>query len=179
VHPGPRIIHLAIRNRSRRRKIVRRLFVVLMALGIVMAGAGMAVSATTVTAGFTASATVIGTCSVTADNLTFPDYSALTATPTDTNGNLNVTCTTGQAYLTYVTPGGPRQMASGANRLDFDVCSARDATTCTSYPSTGGTGISATGNGAQQQTTLYGRIRENQSVPVGAYSASLTANVDY
>ena len=139
------------------------------------------------------------TCSVAATGVSFGAYVISLATPTDSSGNVTVTCT-------YVPPGGatsvdivtslstgisgsysPRQMASGPDRLNYNLF--LDATRI----STWGNGLSGTsvatagftvgpgvGNGTRSAAfPVYGRLPAQQAVAMGNYSDTIVVTVTF
>jgi len=133
-------------------------------------------------------------CSRTATSLDFGTVSA--GASQVTGSTLFISCTGGQANRTialcpYIGSGtggvtsinGPRRMASGANRLDFDIFT--DATFTRRYRnniSIGGNPrftltLNASGSGSTT-ITFFGRINAGQPTPPGAYSSNFITNTD-
>ena len=151
--------------------------------------------------GLLAAAPALGgaTCSVAATGVSFGAYVISLAAPTDSSGNVTVTCT-------YVPPGGatsvdivtslstgisgsysPRQMASGPARLNYNLF--QDATRSLIW----GNGLSGTrvatagftvgpgvGNGTRSASfPVYGRVAPQQLVQTGAYSDTIVVTVTF
>lgn len=165
----------------------KRLLQLLIAGALVVPTAS-ALAATTKTASFTASATVLTTCSVTAGNLAFGDIDPLTlaTTPVDATSTIDVTCTNGTAYdvgLDAGTTGATvdaRQMTDGStNTLDYSLFS--DSTRSTNWGDTIDTDtVAGTGNGTAQTLTVYGRVPSGQNtVKAGAYTDTVTVTLTY
>jgi spore coat protein U-like protein len=139
------------------------------------------------------------TCSVTATGVSFGTYDISLATPTDSTGDITVTCS-------YVAPGAaitinyqaslstgisgtysPRQMASGPQRLNYNLF--QDA----AHSSIWGNGLSGTGtvtgelkvgpgvgNGTRTALLpLYGRVPAAQTVNTGAYSDTIVVTLTF
>jgi spore coat protein U-like protein len=136
-------------------------------------------------------------CSVSASGPVFGIYNPLSATPTDSNGTVKVTCTLLSGAATSVTPlvslssgasGSftPRTMLSGTSKLDYNL-----------YWSTAYSNIWGDGTGGSQQGTatlylspvsptqqatgvMYGQIAAGQlSVAPGAYLDTIVVTVSY
>ena len=138
----------------------------------------------------TAPAFAGASCSVAATGVSFGNYTPAITAPTDSTGNVDVTCT-------YLPPGGatsvvfqvqlgsgasgslnPRQLASGPARLNYNLY--RDAARSLIW----GTGLAGTsvatgnltvgpgvGNGTRSASfPVYGRIPALQVVDTGNYS---------
>lgn len=139
------------------------------------------------------------TCTVAATGVSFGAYVISLATPTDSSGDITVTCT-------YVAPGGavsvdivtslstgvsgsysPRQMAAGPARLNYNLFT--DAARTFIW----GNGLSGTrvatanftvgpgvGNGTRSASLpVYGRVPAQQLVGTGAYSDTIVVTVTF
>jgi spore coat protein U-like protein len=159
-----------------------------------MLGAASGASAASATTTFTVSASVLKTCSVSASNLAFGNYTpgagALTAT-----SSVSVLCTNGTTFTTALnggtTTGGTvaqRLMAqsAGTGTLQYNLYT----TAAHSIVWGDGTGSSVTesGTGAgmasgnAQSLTVFGQLPDNatnQAAPVAAYSDVITVTVTY
>ena len=139
------------------------------------------------------------TCTVAATGVSFGAYVISLVTPTDSSGNVTVTCN-------YVPPGGavgvnittalstgisgtysPRQMASGPARLNYNlfVDAARtfvwgnglSGTRVATDSFTVGPGV---GNGTRASALpVYGRVPAQQLVGTGAYSDTIVVTVTF
>jgi len=139
------------------------------------------------------------TCTVAATGVSFGAYVISLVTPTDSSGNVTVTCT-------YVPPGGavsvdpvtslstgisgsysPRQMATGPARLNYNlfVDAARtfvwgnglSGTRVATATFTVGPGV---GNGTRSSSLpVYGRVPAQQLVGTGAYSDTIVVTVTF
>jgi spore coat protein U-like protein len=138
-------------------------------------------------------------CTVVTTGISFGAYDISLATPTDSTGQITVTCT-------YVAPGAatavdfqaslstgasssytPRQMASGPARLNYNLF--LDAARSSIW----GNGLSGTsiatgelrvgpgvGNGTRSaQLPLYGRVPAQQAVPMGPYSDTIVVTLTF
>lgn len=133
-------------------------------------------------------------CSISASQLAFGVYDAVSGAANDTTGNVTVACIPGlsdpltTAYTvtvdgTGVTSDSVRSMSRGAYRLYFQVYKDPARTTVWgSSPSAGvaGSVTSATTLVAAQRThTAYARLPPGQNVPPGLYSGSLLVTIEY
>lgn len=139
--------------------------------------------------------TLLCSCSVSTDAVAFGVYNPLPSTSLDGTGNVRVTCGGVLALLvpydialnigSYSTSFSPRKMASGSNRLDYDLytSSARsiiwgDGSGTTQIVSDSIT-IALLG-GTSKDHAVYGRIPGNQTTtPPGVYSDTVTVTVTY
>jgi len=171
------------------RSFVKKLALVT-ALGLTMTALnGERASALTATDNLAVSATVIATCTIVAAPVNFGTYDVTAVTPTDATGTVTITCSNGAAV--YVTlgqgsnpgagstdPAPARQMsAGGTDRIGYGLFS--DAGHTTTWGNTQATGLTATGNGAAQALSVFGRIPAGQGVASGAYTDSVLATVNY
>jgi spore coat protein U-like protein len=125
---------------------------------------------------------------VTATNLNFGNYNAASGTPTTANMSVTVSCQNGAdtlpAFVASLSKGiaptyNPRQMALGANRLNYNIFNQAaftsiwgDGTGGTLTRSYGGGGNSAVGTG-------FARITTGQYVTPGVYTDTITATITY
>jgi spore coat protein U-like protein len=176
---------------------MRKVLIAFLTTGAVL-GAASGASAATATSTFTVSANVLKTCSVSATNLAFGNYTpgsgALTSTST-----VSVLCTNGTAFTAALNAGSStggtvaqRLLAEsgGPGTLQYNLYTTAAHNTVWGD----GTGSSATeaGTGAgmaaanAQSLTVYGQLPDNatnQAAPVtGAtttYSDTITVTVTY
>jgi len=175
-------------------------------LALFIAVTGLAFTATaqaftsTTTASMSVSATVLPSCTVSTTNLNFG-----TSTGTASkyvNSTITVNCSNGAAYRididkglnTIGSSGWPRRVktgtaaASATNTIWYYLYKTttytssnewgdNGATYCTGC-STTRTGKSATGTGADQVHTVYGKLL-NTTNPTGAYSDTVVVTVNY
>lgn len=134
---------------------------------------------------FTVSATVIAACAVSASNLSFGNYNPTSATPTDSQTTLNVTCTNGVGYSIGMNAGAgtgatvaARKMTQAAYTLNYTLYG--DSGRNTVWGNTLGVDVlTSTATGALQTFTVYGRVPAGQTAPGGAYSDTITVTVTY
>ena len=139
------------------------------------------------------------TCSVAATGVNFGAYDTSLTAPTDSTGNVTVTCT-------YVSPGGatgvnvlaqlstgisgsyiPRQMASGPVRMNYNLFldvarntiwgNGLSGTSVATASFTVGPGV---GNGTRSASfPVYGRLPAQQAVAIGSYSDTIVVTVTF
>ena len=144
-------------------------------------------AAATATATMGVSATVQATCSITTTPLAFPTY---TGAQDDSTGSLSVTvtCTDTTPYTIGLDAGlgtgatvTTRTMTVGGVGATLNYALFQDAGRSIPWGNTPGTdtSASATGTGAAQLVTVYGRIPAGQLIAPGAYTDTITATVYY
>lgn len=144
-------------------------------------------TADTATDTFQVTATVLGSCAVSATDLAFGDYTPTSGTPLDQTSTVTVTCTTGTTYDVGLNAGlnddgngvtGRRMVYASTNFLGYALYS--DSSRTTNWGNTVDTDtIDGTGSGSAQQLTVYGRVPINQYVTVGNYADTITVTVTY
>jgi spore coat protein U-like protein len=151
--------------------------------------AAPAFAATTANVGI--SATVVASCNITALPVAFGNYDALSATPTDATGSVDVTCSVGSLPKIWLgqglhadtgsTAGAPvRRMINGTTNflsyqlyqeaLRTNVWGATDASSPAALPALGITAVTS---------TIYGRVPINQTSATGAYADTVVATVNF
>lgn len=151
----------------------------LVVLALLPATPALAATATTT---FQVTATVLGTCLISANNLAFGNYSG---TQVDGTTTLSVTCTNTTTYNVGLDAGtgsgatvSNRKMTGGSETLDYALYSNSGRTT--NWGNTVGTDtVSGTGNGSAQTLTVYGRIAASQYPAPASYSDTITATITY
>jgi spore coat protein U-like protein len=147
-------------------------------------------SAQAATAGATlnVSANVVATCLISTSAVTFGNYDGL-AGPLNGTGTVTVTCTNGMGWEITLgqgsnagagsTDGAPiRRMSDGTNFLNYGLY--MDNAHAVNWQNLTGAGMPAgSGSGVAQATTVYGQIPGGQNVPVGLYTDSVQATVNY
>ncbi|MEN8719467.1 MAG: spore coat U domain-containing protein [Oceanococcaceae bacterium] len=124
-------------------------------------------------------ATVDETCVITVPPLAFGNYSG---SQLDGTADVLVQCTSGTAWAVAIDGGvtngdiADRQMASGGDRLSYDLFNDAGRTTLFGDGTTGST-ATGTGNGNEQTVTVYGRIDADQFPPAGSYQDTVTVTV--
>lgn len=148
--------------------------------------------AITVLDGLNVMATVATSCTVaaTGGTVNFGAYapgSTHRTAPLDATGTITTNCTPGAAgYLTIgqgLNPGTGteaipvRRMASGVNRLGYQLYTETGRTSVWGNTST--TGVSVVGTGVDLLTTVYGRMPPGQVVPAGSYADVVMVTLTY
>ena len=159
------------------------------AAAVLLAFAGSAEAANK-TAPFTVSASVASNCLVTATNMAFGAYTGV-AQLTSTSG-VTVRCTNGLGYTVKLSSGGgsygTRLLSDGgSNTLQYNLYTSAANTSIWGDGTTGSTAaVTGTGGGLASGSavthTVYGTLPDNgtnQAAPVGSYSDSITATVEY
>ena len=131
-------------------------------------------------------------CSTSAQAVAFGNYDPLSALATDSTGQVSVTCTNlinlFVNYTVDLSTGvsgtyASRQLASGANRLNYNLYT--DVTHLLVW----GNGTSGTSHisagflvvllGTTANHTVYGRIPARQTAAVGSYTDTITVTVTF
>lgn len=131
-------------------------------------------------------------CNASAQAVAFGNYDPLSIVPNDSTGQVSVTCTNLLSlfvnYTISLSTGvsgsySSRQMASGSNRLNYNLYTDLthlfvwgDGTSGTSQISAGFLVVLL---GITANHTVYGRIPARQNAAVGAYSDVITVTVSY
>lgn len=139
-------------------------------------------SASSATTTFTVTASVISSCTIAASNLSFGNY---TLAQLDSTTTLSVTCTSGSVVKIGLNAGtgtgatvSARKMTYSTNTLNYSLY--QDSGRTTNWGNTPGTDtVNTTGTGAAQTFTIYGRIPANQASPIGSYTDTITATVNF
>jgi spore coat protein U-like protein len=152
--------------------------------------AAPAFAATTADVGI--SATVVASCSITALPVAFGNYDALSVTPNDATGSVDVTCSVGslpKIWLgqglnagggsTAAVPVRRMQKSATGNYLGYqlyqealrtNVWGGTDGSSPAALPALGITGVTS---------TIYGRVPINQTSTTGAYADTVVATVNF
>jgi spore coat protein U-like protein len=133
------------------------------------------------------------TCTVSATPASFGSYNVFNSSPLDATGTITVRCTRRQvgisvSYNIKLSTGlsgsyAPRQMAKGANRLNYNLYT--NATRLTVWGD-GSAGTSFISNSivlvpltVTVNHTVYGRVSAMQNVAVGNYSDNITVTLTF
>ncbi len=165
--------------------LVRRTAACRIAALVLLAANG--VNAATTTTTFTASAVISSSCTVTATNLAFGNYSAASATALTGTSTINLYCTSGTPYtvaLNVGTGGGTfavRNMANGTNLMSYNMYTAANQATIWGDGTTSTSTVGGTGAGVltASPSTVYGSIPIGQDLPSGTYTSTITVTVNY
>lgn len=132
-------------------------------------------------------------CNVSATAVGFGSYDTLSPLNHDTTGTVTVTCSglpsMLMGYEILLSKGGaasytPRQLASGSNKLNYNLFTGITHTTIWGD----GTGGSAKVSGSMlvqlviptsNNHTIFGRVPARQNVASGSYADSITVTVNY
>jgi spore coat protein U-like protein len=141
-------------------------------LGTAATGAAQAQTATTT---FQVTATVSASCSVTATDLAFGPYLATAGAALDASSTISVTCSNSHPYDVSVgaTPATRTMAGPAGSTLNYGMFN--EAARTSAFGVTG-----ATGSGAAQAYTVYGRVPAGQFLArPGAHSDTVTVTVTY
>lgn len=172
-------------GRTRRTAILALLAAAALTLQPPPAGAGTATHNLNITA------TVATNCTLTAHPLAFGIYDPLTfnaTTPLDASTTIDLNCSYTTAAVVAMDQGLTkaggstatvplRQMASGANRLRYDIY--QDAGRTTAWGTGGATDVNYTGTGLADTMSVYGRIGAGQSKPFGSYTDTVVITITF
>jgi len=172
---------------------MRNVLTALLATGGLLAAAGSA-SGANVTATFNVTATVLKTCTTSATNLVFPNYTPGTGGVAATS-TVSVNCTNKTPFTIALNGGtttggniGQRLMGDGAgDTLEYNLFSDTNHTTLWGDGTTGGLTVAGTGAGMGagkvQNSTVYGQVLDsatNQTAAASsAYTDTITVTVTY
>ena len=131
---------------------------------------------------FTLTVTILGTCTISANALSFGNYTGALLNATTT---LSVNCTQNIAYnvglnagtATGATVTNRMMTGPGGALLDYSLYSNSARTT--NWGNSTGSWVSGTGSGTAQALTVYGQIPANQKTISGTYTDTITATVNY
>ncbi|HSN91504.1 MAG TPA: spore coat U domain-containing protein [Anaeromyxobacteraceae bacterium] len=127
---------------------------------------------------------VAAACTIAAGTLSFGSYDPLgvnAVSPLDAQGTFQVACTRNTGYTVGLGPGGfaagtVRQMASGAQRLQYELYADPGRTSpWTATATVGGTAPST----APVTLTVYGRVPAGQPAPAGAYADTVQSTINF
>ncbi|HEY1836874.1 MAG TPA: spore coat U domain-containing protein [Rhizomicrobium sp.] len=152
-------------------------------VGLIAADAAPAATQSTT---FSVTATVLGSCSVSAGTLAFGSYTPTAGSSTDASSTVNVVCTNGTDYTVALDGGSTannvaaREMNDAASHtLSYEIY--KDSARATVWGDGTGASVtqSGTGGGATQSFTAYGRVPAAQFVTAGNYADTVTVTVSY
>lgn len=149
-------------------------------------GVSSAAFATDETDGMIVSATVVGSCSITAADLAFGNYDPVEGADVPGTATVSVTCSSGTAWTISLDKGLAADFTvrtmkdAGTNYLNYNLYKEVGHTTVWGDATGATETVSGTGNGSAQNTTIYGLIPTGQNTAVvGSYSETITATVTY
>lgn len=139
------------------------------------------------TANMTVSANVVQDCTITANGLSFPDYSG--AADVTAESTLELNCSPTLPYTIDLDQGdnygtstaGNRGLNAGVYGVNLKYQLYKDAAHQTIWGTffSGGESFSATGSGTAQTHTVYGLVLAGQYPDAGAYTDSITVTVTW
>jgi spore coat protein U-like protein len=143
--------------------------------------------AATDTSTFQVTASVAANCTISSTNIAFGSYDPVVAnasTPLDGTGTVTVRCNKGTSAnigldLGSNAAGSTRRMASGAERLTYEIYSESGRTAIWTNSAPNWVAHTPTGPPNQATYTMYGRVPAGQEVATGSYSDTVTATVNY
>jgi spore coat protein U-like protein len=157
-----------------------------LALGVVSG-----TQAATEVANLGVSATVSANCTIATTPVAFGQYDPVVAHASadlGATGTVSVTCTNG-APVTITLGQGPdpgasstdavpvRRMKSGANYLSYQLF--QEGTHDNIWGNDASSDVANTGNGLNQDITVYGLVTGGQNVPTGNYADTIVATVTF
>jgi spore coat protein U-like protein len=148
------------------------------------AGSPCLVSSKTLQTNFSASATVLAGCTISATNLVFGSVSFINSN-IDAVNTVTVSCSNGTPYDIGMSVGNgagatfaARKMTNGANTITYSLY--LNASRTTVWGDTIGTNtVVQTGTGVSQTTTIYGRIPPQTTPPPATYTDTIVATVTF
>jgi spore coat protein U-like protein len=166
-------------------KVDYRLYVIAAAAAASFLPSATASFAATSTATFNVQVTIVATCTInSASTLNFGSQGVFTAN-VDQTSTIQVQCTNTTPYNIGLDAGlgsgatvAIRKMTSGGATVNYTLYSDSGRTTV--WGATIGTNtVAATGNGAAQSYTVYGRIPAQTTPAPGTYADTVTVTVTY
>ena len=127
------------------------------------------------------------TCTITVTPVSFGVYDVFSSVSLNSTGNViyycdkNVTSITVWMSKGLGTTNNPRQMVSGANRLNYYLCQDANCATLwgdAQYPSDYGP-VGLNRNNRTATLYVYGKILPGQDVPTGTYTDSILVEIDF
>jgi spore coat protein U-like protein len=148
------------------------------------AGSPCLSSTKTLQTNFSATATVVASCNVSATNLNFGTIGVLSSN-LDSSNTVTIQCTSGTPYNVGLNAGtgagatvAARKMTSGANTATYSLYSNAGRTTV--WGNTIGTDtVTGTGTGSNQNLTVYGRVPVQSTPPPATYSDTVIVTVTF
>ncbi|WP_223819707.1 Csu type fimbrial protein [Cupriavidus cauae] len=136
---------------------------------------------------FTVTANVISDCIITATNVDFGTRGLLSADATAT-GTITARCTNGSPYTLAINAGTSAgasvanrrmQRSGGTEQIGYQLYQNAAYSVPWGDGTTGTSVLSATGTGATQSYTVYGRVPAQQTPVAGTYADTVTVTVTY
>ncbi len=144
-----------------------------------------AVDAATTTTTFSVQMTITSACTINSASALNFGSSGVIAANVDQTSTIQVQCTNSTPYNIGLNAGtgtgatvAVRKMTNGANTINYSLYS--DAGRTTVWGDTVGTDtVSATGSGAAQSYTVYGRVPAQTTPAAAVYTDTITVTVTY
>jgi spore coat protein U-like protein len=136
----------------------------------------------TATTSLTFTTVIEPACSITANPLSFGNYSGAVLDATTT---LSVTCTDTTPYNVGLSAGTAtgatvtNRMMTGPGGALLDYSLSSNSTNSTNWGNSAGSWVGGTGTGSAQSLTVYGQIPANQHTTSGTYTDTIIATVNY
>lgn len=137
---------------------------------------------TATTSYFTLTVTIQPACSISANALSFGNYSGAVTRATTT---LSVTCTDTTPYDVGLSAGTTtgatvtNRMMTGPGGATLNYSLYSNSGYSTNWGNSTGSWVAGTGTGAAQTLTVYGQIPANQRTDSGTYTDTIIATVNY
>lgn len=135
--------------------------------------------------GFTASATVVNNCLISATNVAFTSTGVLSSA-LNASGAITARCTNGDAYQIALSSGlsgsvAARQMqrAGGGGAVNYQLYTDAAHTSAWGDGTAGTTMATGTGSGNAVSITVYGRVPAQTTPMPGNYSDTITATISF
>jgi spore coat protein U-like protein len=166
-------------------RLRRQFEIILAALAVCLFSFVATSQATTTTSTFTVQITITASCTInSASTLNFGSQGVLTAN-VDQTSTIQVQCTNTTPYNIGLNAGTAtgatvttRKMTSGSNTVSYALYS--DSGRTTNWGNTVGTDtVAATGTGASQSFTVYGRVPAQTTPAPATYTDTITVTVTY
>jgi spore coat protein U-like protein len=146
---------------------------------------GNEAQAATATTTFTVQMTIAASCIINSASALNFGTSGVIGANVDQTSTLQVQCTNTTPYNISLDPGigtgatvAARKMTNGANTITYSLYS--DAGRTTVWGNTIGTNtVAATGSGASQPFTVYGRVPPQSTPAAALYTDTITVTVTY
>lgn len=159
----------------------------LVACAVSVLSFGARAHAASATGNLSISATVSNNCTISTVALTFGSYDPIVAnasTALDNTGTVTITCTKGASTtmgldLGSNASGSTRRMASGSERLSYELYQDSSRSTVWGNSGSGLFTPPAAPSSAARNYTLYGRVAAAQDVAAGSYADTVVATVNF
>lgn len=134
---------------------------------------------------FAANATVIDDCTISATDLNFPRTGVLNRA-LQTNGNLNVRCTNGNAWRISLSAGNSgsvlnrrMQRVGGGGSVKYQLYTSNARSVIWGDGTNGTARVTGTGSGQNQAVTVYGTVPAQASQAPGTYRDTIVATISF